>query len=248
MKEEIRFLTREQYIEMLIDDSLRDASEIESDFLCWCKHHVPIWRKQGRDETWIRLRIESAQTTRGFLRLLRGQGLTMLAIREELRKTYAASPELYDLAREREQAQPSFLRYRGNTSDLRQRYTLRIMLYETEKLAYEQFCHWSGRPIPSPDTPFREQPDSVRVVRDLSTVEEVEMMLAMSRYLLSLFDAPETLTIEQIPLLMKAYGEHLRTIFLSRHGYFPEDSAIPYIPVTTDGPQDHDAYYAKEYP
>ena len=75
-----------------------------------------------------------------------------------------------------------------------------------------------------------------------------EMMLELSRYALTLFDAPESLTNDQISLLMEAHGKHLRATFLSKYGYQPEDSTTPYVPVTIDGPQDHDAYYAKEYP
>lgn len=145
----------------------------------------------GDMETWIRQRIETAQSTRSFHRTLKEQDLTMLEIREEFRKTYAEYPELYELARERERLHPGFLRYRGNTSDFRQRYTLRVMLYETEKLVYEKFCRWSGLPRPNPDVPFCEQPNSMRVVRDLSTVEELELMLALSRYMLSLFDSSQ---------------------------------------------------------
>src|SRR5713226_2012558 len=198
MEEDAALVTREQYIEMLIDASFRDASEMESGFMSWCERHVPTWRKQGYDETWIRQRIEMAQITRGLHRKLKGQGFSMLEMREELRKTYADAPELYDLARERERLHPGLLRYRGNTGDLRQRYTLRVLIYETDKLAYEKFCRWSGLPVPRPESVFREQPDAARVVRDLSTVEELELMLAMSRYALNLFDASEHLSKDQI--------------------------------------------------
>ena len=248
MEEDAALVTREQYIEMLIDASFRDASEMESGFMSWCERHVPTWRQQGYDETWIRQRIEMAQITRGLHRTLKEQSLTMLEMRDELRKAYADHPELYDLARERERLHPGRLCYRGNTSDLRQRYTLRVMIYETDKLAYEMFCRWSGLPVPSPDMVFFEQPDAVRVVRDLSTVEELELMLAMSRYALQLFDASEHLTKDQITPLMEAHGKQLRATFIATHGYPPEDSTTPYVPVTIDGPQDHDAYYAKEYP
>jgi hypothetical protein len=189
-----------------------------------------------------------AQTTRGLFREFKEQGFTMLEIRDELRKTYSDHPELYDLAMEHERFHPGLLRYRGNTSDLRQRYTLRVLVYETDKLAYEKFCCWSGQPVPNLDSVFLEQPDSVRVVRDLSTVEELELALAMSRYTLQLFETPEQLTQGQISLLMETYGKQLRTTFIARYRYQPEDSLTPYIPVTVDGPQDHDAYYAKEYP
>jgi len=248
MEEDATLVTREQYIEMLIDASFREASEMESGFTSWCERHVPTWRKLGCDETWIRQRIEMAQLTRGLHRTFKEQGLTMLEMREELRKAYADHPELYDLARERERLHPGLLRYRGNTSDLRQRYTLRVMIYETDKLTYEKFCRWSGLPVPSPDMVFCEQPDAVRVVRDLSTVEELELALAMSRYALHLLDAPEHLTTDQIAPLMEAHGKRLRATFIATYGYRPEDSTTPYVPVTVDGPQDHDAYYGKEYP
>lgn len=248
MEEDATLMTREQYVEMLIDASFQDASEMEGGFMSWCQRHVPTWRERGYDETWIRQRIEMAQITRGLHLTFKEQGLTMLEIREELRKTYADAPELYNLARECERLYPGLLRYRGNTSDLRQRYTLRTMIYETDKLAYEKFCCWSGQPIPSPDLVFFEQPDALRVVRDLSTVEELKLMLNMSCYTLRLFDELGHLTKDQMASRMEAHGEELRATFIATHGYRPEDSATPYIPVTIDGPQDHDAYYAKEYP
>lgn len=248
MEGSVPLVTREQYVEMLIDASFQDAAEIESGFMGWCERHVPVWRERGYDETWVRQRIAMAQITRGLHRQFKEQGLTMLEIRDELRKAYADYPELYDLAVERERLHPGLLRYRGNTSDLRQRYTLRVMIYETEKLAYEKFCRWSGQPVPSPDNIFFEQPDSIRVVRDLSTVEELELALALGRYTLQLFEAPEPLTSDHIALLIETYGRYLRAIFIAKHGYQPEDSVTPYVPVTIDGPQDHDAYYAKEYP
>src|SRR5260370_14486199 len=89
MEEDANLLTREQYIEMLIDASCWDASEMESGFTSWCERHVPTWRKQGYDETWIRQRIEPARVTRGLHRKLKQHDLTMLEIREELRKAYA---------------------------------------------------------------------------------------------------------------------------------------------------------------
>lgn len=243
MKKDVTLMTREQYIEMLIDASFQDASEMESGFASWCKKHVPIWQERGFDELWIRQRIEMAQITRGLHCHLKEKGLTMLEIREELRKTYADDPELYNRARD---YHPDLLRYRGNAGDLRQRYTLRVMVYETDKLAYEKFCRWS-RQI-DPDLVFFEHPDSIRVIRDLSTVEELDLALAMCRYMLQLFDKLENLTNDQIASRMEAYGKQLRTTFITRYGYLPEESTTPYVPVTIEGPQDHNAYYAKEYP
>lgn len=237
-------VTRDQFIDMLIDASFRDATEIEAGFVDWCKRHVPTWREQGRDETWIRQRIATAQNSRQTHRTLREQGLTMLEIRDALRLAYSDHPELYDLAMARERIQPGLLRYRGNTSDLRQRYTLRVLLYETDKLAYEKWCLWVGQPIGD----FVEQSDSIRVIRDLSTVEELEMGLALSQFLLQIFDEPEKLTNDQIAQRMEAHGKQLRETFITKYGYAPEESATPYVPVTVNGPQDHEAYYAKEYP
>jgi len=74
------------------------------------------------------------------------------------------------------------------------------------------------------------------------------MALAMSRYALQLLGTPEKLTQDQISLLMETYGKQLRAAFIVKQRYQPEDSRTPYVPVTVDGPQDHDAYYAKEYP
>ena len=73
-------------------------------------------------------------------------------------------------------------------------------------------------------------------------------MLAMSRYALHLFDVSEQPTKDQIASLMEAHGKQLRVAFIATHGYRPEDSATPYVPVTIDGPRDHDAYYAREFP
>jgi hypothetical protein len=121
MEEDANLMTHEQYVEMLIDASCRDVSEMETGFMSWCERHVPIWRQQGYSETWIRQRIEMAQNTRGLHRKLKEQGLTMLEIRDELHKLYADDPKLYDLALERARFHPGLLRYRGNMGDLRQR-------------------------------------------------------------------------------------------------------------------------------
>ena len=69
-----------------------------------------------------------------------------------------------------------------------------------------------------------------------------------SRPALQLFEAPEHLTTDQVSLLMESRGKQLRATFIAKYGYRPEDSTTPYVPVTIDGPQDHNAYYAKEYP
>ncbi len=247
MEEEIRLVTREQYVEMLVEASFREAAEMEKGLLPWSEKHVPEWRAQGYDELWVRQRIKMAQSTRSLHRTLKQQGRTLLEIREELRKMYADCPELYDLALAHERLHPGLLRYRGNTGDLRLRYTLRVLLYESDKLVYEQLRRARGLPAPDPEAAFVEQ-SGVRVIRDLSNVEELELMLAMSKYTLHLVTTVEHLPDDEIASLIKAEGERLRACFLTQHGYLPEDSATPYVPVSVDGPQDHGAYYAKEYP
>lgn len=135
----------------------------------------------------------------------------------------------------------------GNTDDLLQRYTLRVLVYEADKLTYQKFCQWGDIPR-EPDESFHEQPDSVRVVRDLSTVEELQLMLAMTRALGTVFDEPRTETTAEIGKRVKEQGRQLRAQFIATHGYKPEESTTPYVPVTIHGPADHDEYYAREYP
>ncbi|MGZ3644007.1 MAG: hypothetical protein ACXVCM_09150 [Ktedonobacteraceae bacterium] len=61
MEADVTLVTREQFIEMLVETSCWEASEMESGFLSWCERHVPTWRELGHDENWIRQRIETAQ-------------------------------------------------------------------------------------------------------------------------------------------------------------------------------------------
>jgi hypothetical protein len=65
MGDDVTLVTRDQYVEMLIDASLKDAAEIDSGFMGWCERHVPVWREQGYGEMWVRQRIEMEQIT-GF--------------------------------------------------------------------------------------------------------------------------------------------------------------------------------------
>lgn len=238
-----KLVTREQYVEMLIDSSFQDASEMEQGFMSWCQKHTPIWREMGHDEMWIRQRIESARITRHVHHQLKEQGLTMLEIREALRRSYADYPQLYDLAVARERLYPGLLQYRGDAYDLRHRYTLRVLLHEADKRAYAACCRWEDRPEPDPEKGGIEQPEQWCVKRDLSTVEELQQGLALCNYLISLLEVPAKLTSDQITTRMYEHGQRLRDVFIEKYGYLPEESTIPYIPVTIEGPQDHDVYY-----
>jgi hypothetical protein len=237
---------REQYVEMLVDTSLQEAEDLEMGFAAWCDRHVPTWHKMGRDETWIRRRIQSAQSTRKLHETMTERGYTYEQRRQVLREMYEDASELYDLAleRERQQPEPGFILTNGNTHDLVQRYTLRVMLYEADKLAFARHCIWADLP---PETPFHED-DHLRVVRDLSTVEELELGLALARHLIRCYESPVKLTSEQMAQGAEDYGRKLRAEFIAKYGYTPEESSTPYIPITVDGPQDHREYYAREYP
>jgi hypothetical protein len=74
-----KLITREQYVELLVDASMREADELEAGFAAWCELNVPRWHEMGRDETWIRQRIESAQSTRRLHDTLKEQGVSLVA-------------------------------------------------------------------------------------------------------------------------------------------------------------------------
>ncbi len=203
-------MTGEQYVEMLIEASSWEASEMESGFLSWCQRHVPTWRRQGYGETWIRQRIETAQTARGLQRTLREQSLPMLEMREELRRR---TQLIQNSMIWRENASPSTLAcftivgiqaISGNAIPCASCSTTQI------NLPMRSFVAGVACRCRAPGSIFLEQPDTVRVVRDLSTVEELELALALSRYGLHLFDAPESLTKDQLASLMEAHGKKLR--------------------------------------
>lgn len=239
-------MTREQYAELLAEASFREAALMERGLLIWGEKHVPHWREHGRDEQWIRQRIKLAQSTRSLHRAMRQRGWSIMEIFEELRKMYIESTELYDAALADEEKSPGPLRYRGNTGDLRLRYTLRVLLYETDKLVYNELCRLYEQ-TDNPEAVFAEKPNT-RVIRDLSCVEDLELMLSLSSYTLRLYLALEQLPDDDLMPLIHAEGERLRAHFIEQHGYAPEDSAVPYIPVTLDGPQDYEEYRARECP
>ncbi len=230
-------ISREAYVELLAEASLREADEMELGFGAWCESHVPAWRQMGRDETWIRQRIESAQSTRKLHEAMKARGLTREQRRQSLRELYAQMPELYDLMIEREQADGDVTMIRGTIDDVLQRYTLRILVYEADKANYARFCRWAGRPAKE----FHETAEQ-RVIRDLSTCEELELALAMARHLAECLDAPIRMSALAIEQSTEVFGARLRAAFIERYGYKPEQSTTPPIPVTIDGPIDPDLY------
>jgi hypothetical protein len=127
----------------------------------------------------------------------------------------------------------------GVTDDLVQRYTLRVLLHDTEQRCQEAFHRWADL-LPEP---FLE-PDDVRVVRDLSGVEELQLQLALTNYKLQILEQGHSVTLEELMALIDAWATQARTSFIARNGFSPEEASVPFTPVTTAGPVDHDDYYA----
>jgi hypothetical protein len=235
-----RLITREEYVEHLVEASMQDADEMEEGFGAWSKTHVPRWHELGHDESWIRQRVESAQTTRKLHDTMKARGFTRAQRREFLRAMYTDIPELYDMMIARERSDPHISIIYGTTDDLQQRYVLRMLLYNADKANYARHCRWAGLP----ESEYVEDPTQA-FIRDLSTVEELEVALQMAYRLSMLYDAPTTFSREEMGAQMEAAGRELRAQFIAQHGYPPEKSTTPRIPVTPDGPADPEEYHAR---
>lgn len=233
-----RRITRAEYVELLTDASMREADEMEEGFAAWCELNAPQWRKAGRDEMWIRYRIESAQSTRALHDVLKKKGYSRAKRRQAVREMYERLPELYDLMIERERTEPHVSIIRGTCDDLMQRYTLRVMLYEADRANRARFCRWKG----IPETEYEEDP-SMAFIRDRSTVEELAYQLQNTQFLGQCFDDPAHLTTEQIMERIDEFAAAARADFIARFGYKPEDSTTPRIVVTVNGPIDPDAEF-----
>lgn len=231
-------ITREQYVEMLVESSMREADDLEEGFGAWSEKHAPTWHEMGHDEDWIRQRIESARATQNLHQTLKAKGYTREQRRQVLREMYTDTPELYDLMIARERLDPHISIIYGTTDDLVQRYTLRVMVYEADKTNYARFCRWAG----IPEGVF-EETSSLRFIRDLSTVEELEMALNLAQYLGQCLDDPTPLTSDEISQMMEDHGGYLRQHFIAKYRYKPEESTTPHIPVTIDGPADPEEYH-----
>ena len=234
-------LTRQHYIEHLVDAALEDAAEMDQGFMAWCADKAPLWREQGHDVTWIRLRISSARSSHALCQSLRKQHLTPAQQRKALREMYETPlpgfPDMYDLMLERMgQTRPDETIH-GNTEDLLQRYTLRVLVYAADKASWEAHSRWAGQPA----TPYQEDPD-ITQIRDLSTVEELELALGMCQCLIACFSEHPPLDNAAIHRRIDRWTTQARADFISKHGYKPEEATTPFTPVTVTGPVDHDEY------
>jgi len=72
----------DEAIDELVDDAMKEAEEMDADFNGWINRHAPRWHELGRDESWIRNRVQVTQAVRNFNRMLIERGL-----REEQRRT-----------------------------------------------------------------------------------------------------------------------------------------------------------------
>lgn len=232
------WISRDAYIDQLIESSMREAKEMEAGFAAWSAQHVPTWRELGRDETWIRLRVASAQSTRTLHRTMQARGFTNAERRLELRRIYEGLPDMYDLMVERtgQSATPPPVH---GTMDLHLRAALRILVHDADEAAYVAYCRWAG----VPPLPFEEQ-TTIREIRDFSSVEELEMALLLAQHMQTVFQTDPPLTRDQIAQVLEAYGAELRVGFIARFGYPPEQTTTPRVPVTIDGPVDRDDYFA----
>ena len=230
-------ISREEYVEMLTDSSLKEADEMGEGFGEWVQRHAPQWHEQGRDETWIRQRIASAQSNFQLHKVMREKGMTREQRRIFIRQMYTDMPEMYDMMIARERAEPHVSIIRGTTEDVLQRYTLRVLVYEADKASFVAFQRWAGLP----PSPFVEG-STKQHIRDLSTVEELNMALLLAQYIQACCEIRPKLTKAQINARMDQRGKELRAEFIARYGYKPEESTTPRIPVTIDGAVDPDEY------
>lgn len=250
-----RQITLAEYVDVLIDASMDEAKEFEGGFLAWCKGHVATWKRMGRDETWIRERIASAQSTRRLHHELIRAGYTEEQRRQLVREAYATSaPALYQLMLERERTDPSGPHVSviyGTADDILQRYVLRQLVFEADRANYVRYWRWQGlvdeELLAAHAAAFRESPDD-EFIRDLSTVEELTLALQMAQRTRELLEGPQALSPSDLESALHQAGKELRAKFVSTYGYNPEQSTTPRVAVTREGPEDANRYRLRHNP
>jgi hypothetical protein len=235
--------SRREYIELLVDAALQDADEMKLGILEWSALHRDVWLEQGRDETWIRLRIESATRWASLIKDLQAERLTPGQIRKAIRQGYEQmaqiEPDLYRLMLQRTGQTEPDPTIRGTIYNLPQRYALRVLVFHTNEQSYRAFCQWKQL-----EPSGYEEGRSERIVYDLSTVEELDYQLSMAQFMITCFEERPRLSNQEISQRISTWGKQARHQFIVTYGYAPEQSTTPFIPVTLDGPQDHDDYMA----
>lgn len=231
--------TRTAFFEQLVDECLRDVALMRRGFMQWAEEQVPRWEAFGFHEWQRRLRIEVARDAYFLCQELEAAGATPGQIRKRLRALYEGfhsdGLDLYQLTLKRTgQAEPP---HHGATDDLIQRHALRVMIASAEAAAMQAYCAWAER-TDAPDT------HSTQMIYDLSGVEELELHLGMLRYEQGCFAQRPRLSNEALEEAFYTWGKAARQEFIRKHGFLPEEATTPFIPVTVEGPVDHDEYYA----
>ena len=231
--------TRIEYFEQLVDECLHDHASMQLGLIEWAEEHVPRWQALGMREEQRRLRIDVARNSYVLCQQLEAEGATSGQIRKRLRMRYedarSEGLDLYDLMLQRmDQAEPP---HYGTTEDIVQRQALRIMIANAEVAVTQAYCAWAE----SLDTPNTHATQSIY---DLSGVEELELHLGMLRYQQQCFAQRPRLSSEALETEFYTWGQAARQEFFRKHGFLPEEATTPFIPVTVEGPVDHDVYYA----
>jgi len=143
--------------------------------------------------------------------------------------------DLYNLMLQRiDQTEPP---HHGTTDDIVQRQALRIMVANAEVAVMQAYCAWAESLDP-PNT------HATQSTYDLSGVEELELHLGMLRYQQQCFAQRPRLSSEALETEFYTWGQAARQEFFHKHGFLPEEATTPFIPVTVEGPVDHDVFYA----
>jgi hypothetical protein len=243
-----RQVTRAEYIELLVDEALAEARELEDGFLNWCKQQVPVWKSMGREETWIRERIAKAQQTRRLRQELIAAGYSEEERRQVVRKAYNAFPQLYELMLEREANDPEGPRVSviyGTTDDLLTRYVLRQLVSAADRANYVLFGRWQGvsdtEQLAERAATFAESPDD-EFIRDLSTIEELRLLLRLAQGVHGVLEQAEGKSFGELESAFHRVGQEARSWFVATYGYAPEQSTTPRVPITLNGPEDGEVH------
>ena len=93
---------------------------------------------------------------------------------------------------------------------------------------------------------FLDTPNThaTRSIYDLSGVGEPSFHLGMLLYQQQCFAQRPRLSSQALQIEFYTWGQAARQEFFRKHGFLPEEATTRYIPVTVEGPVDHDLYYA----
>ena len=82
----------QDYVAALVNQLLNESEAMDDDFNAWLNQSVAKWHELGRDEQWIRIRFELAQSSRKLNRLMKARGLSLEQRRELLLASFTDPP------------------------------------------------------------------------------------------------------------------------------------------------------------